>query len=342
MVTLGGRIMHAASPLIIGCVIAYIVNILMNIYERKLFSESSSIRFKKLKRPLCMLLTYLTLFGVSVLLVRLVVPELINCIQLIFAELPDAIVTTIYFIDSLNIVPDDIISQLMGTDWQSQLLKIFNILTSGIGSVMGVVVNTVAMVFSGIITAFIAIIFSIYLILEKDTLHRQTKRMFNHYLTRKLYRKFVYVIKIMDDCFRRYIIGQSLEAVILGSLCAVGMLILRIPYATMIGALIAFTALIPVAGAYIGAAVGAFMIITVNPIQAIVFLIYLVILQQFEGNVIYPKVVGSSIGLPAIWVLAAVTIGGGIMGIMGMLLGVPLAATVYRILRNDINGTHTI
>ena len=148
-----------------------------------------------------------------------------------------------------------------------------------------------------------------------------------------------YVLEVVNDCFHRYIVGQCIEAVIIGSLCALGMAILRLPYATMVGALVAFTALIPVAGAYIGAAVGAFMILTVDPVKAVVFLIFLVILQQFEGNVIYPKVVGSSMGLPGIWVLAAVTVGGGMMGIAGMLLGVPLAAAAYRILRDDVvNG----
>ena len=143
---------------------------------------------------------------------------------------------------------------------------------------------------------------------------------------------------MVNDCFHGYIVGQCIEAVILGTLCAIGMAILRLPYATMIGALVAFTALIPVAGAYIGAAVGAFMILTVDPWKAVIFLIFLVILQQFEGNVIYPRVVGSSLGLPGIWVLAAVTVGGGIMGITGMLLGVPMAAALYRILREDVNG----
>ena len=129
-----------------------------------------------------------------------------------------------------------------------------------------------------------------------------------------------------------------LEAVIIGVLCALGMGLLRLPYATMVGALVGFTALIPVAGAYIGAGVGAFMILTVAPIKAVIFLVFLVILQQLEGNLIYPKVVGSSLGLPGIWVLAAVTVGGGIMGIGGMLLGVPLAAAAYRILRDEVNA----
>ena len=144
------------------------------------------------------------------------------------------------------------------------------------------------------------------------------------------------MIHILDDCFHRYIVGQCTEAVILGALGSAGMVILRLPYALMVGALVAFTALIPVAGAYIGAAVGAIMILTVDPVKALIFLVFLVILQQLEGNLIYPKVVGSSMGLPGIWVLAAVTVGGGLAGILGMLLGVPLAAVVYRIIRDDV------
>ena len=150
-------------------------------------------------------------------------------------------------------------------------------------------------------------------------------------------KKIHYVLHTLNDCFHKYIVGQCTEAVILGALCTIGMLILQLPYATMIGAFIAFTALIPVAGAYIGAIVGAFMIFTESPFKAIVFLIFIIVLQQFEGNIIYPRVVGSSMGLPAMWVLAAVTVGGGVMGIPGMLLGVPLAAALYRFVREDVN-----
>ena len=157
------------------------------------------------------------------------------------------------------------------------------------------------------------------------------------YMKEKVYSKTRYVLSVMNDSFHKYIVGQCTEALILGGLCTLGMLILKIPYATMTGAVIAFTALIPVAGGYIGAAVGAFMILTVSPVKAIIFLIYIVVLQQLEGNLIYPRVVGSSMGLPAIWVLAAVTIGGGVMGIAGMLIGVPIAATLYRLLREDVN-----
>lgn len=141
---------------------------------------------------------------------------------------------------------------------------------------------------------------------------------------------------VFNDAFHSFIVGQCMEAVILGCLCVVGMWILRFPYATMIGCLVGFTALIPVAGAYIGAIVGGFMIFTVSPFKALLFLVFIVVLQQLEGNLIYPKVVGASIGLPGIWVLAAVTVGGGVLGIGGMLLGVPLAAGLYQLIRSDV------
>ena len=158
----------------------------------------------------------------------------------------------------------------------------------------------------------------------------------NTYLGKKFPGKITNVIDVIHNSFRNYIVGQCMEAVILGVLCILGMSILKLPYASMIGTLVGFTALIPVAGAYIGAVVGAFMIFTVSPIQAVIFVVFLVILQQLEGNLIYPKVVGSSIGLPGIWVLAAVTIGGGIMGVGGMLLGVPLTAAAYQLIKNDV------
>ena len=184
-----------------------------------------------------------------------------------------------------------------------------------------------------------ALIFSIYLLLGKEKLGRQLQKIMERYLRDGWNKKIRYVVGVVNDCFHRYIVGQCTEAVILGVLCMLGMLLIRLPYATMIGALIGFTALIPVAGAYIGAIVGAFMILTVSPVKALIFLVFIVILQQLEGNLIYPKVVGSSLGLPALWVLAAVTVGGGVLGVPGMLLGVPLSAAVYRLIRNDVYGT---
>ena len=202
---------------------------------------------------------------------------------------------------------------------------------------MGTAVGTISSVFGGIVTLLIAFIFAIYILSGKEKIGRQYHKLMKRYGKPGVVEKINHVLSTMNDCFRKYIIGQCTEAVILGGLCTVGMLLLGLPYATMTGAVIALTALIPVAGAYIGGEIGAFMIFTVSPVKAIIFIVFLVILQQIEGNIIYPRVVGSSIGLPGIWVLAAVTIGGGVMEIGGMLLGVPHAATVYRLLGEDVN-----
>lgn len=327
----------AASPLLIGCVIAYLVNILMNMYEKHYFPKAKNTILCKSRRPVCMIAAFLTLLAVIIMVIDLVLPQLASCVKSIFSALPNAIMAIIDGLEKINILPEDIAATLSAIDWKSKIGQIVNILTSGVGSVMDVVISTLSSVFSGFVTALLSTIFSIYLLLGKDTLARQCKRLLQHYLKESYYEKFVYIITILHDCFRRYIVGQCTEAVILGVLCALGMFIIKLPYATMIGTLIAFTALIPVAGAYIGGGIGALMIFSVSPVKALIFVIYLVILQQLEGNLIYPRVVGSSLGLPAIWVLAAVTIGGGVMGVTGMLIGVPIAATLYRLIQNDMN-----
>lgn len=330
-------VISAASPLLIGAVVAYIVNILMSFYERHYFVNSKNKIIKKTKRIVCMVLAFLTVVAVIVLVFNLVIPQLVSCISLIFSKLPDIIEDIIVGLDHLNVIPKDMVTYLNEIDWQSKIGQIVNVLTSGFGNVMDLVVTTVSSVFSGIVTAFMSLIFSIYLLLGKDTLKRQLKKLMKRYIPQNINQKILYVIRTFDNCFHNFIVGQCTEAVILGVLCAIGMMIIRLPYATMIGALIAFTALIPIAGAYIGGGVGALMIFSVSPVQAIVFIIYLVILQQLEGNLIYPRVVGSSLGLPAIWVLTAVTIGGGIMGVAGMLVGVPLAASIYQMIKDDVN-----
>ncbi len=330
-------LLDAAAPLLIGCAIAYMINILMSLYEKHYFTKSTNPFLQKSRRPVCMTAAFVTLFAIIALIIRLVLPQLISCMQLIFALLPDAMNALTDSLEAWEILPEDIANTLAAIDWQSKMGDFIKVITSGIGNVMDVIISTVTAVFSGVVTLFISIIFSIYLLSGKERLGSQIGRTLRHYMKKSWYDRAAHVLNVMNDCFRRYIVGQCTEAVILGLLCTLGMLLLGLPYAAMIGALIAFTALIPIAGAYIGACVGAFMILTVSPLKAVIFLVFLVILQQLEGNLIYPRVVGSSIGLPAIWVLAAVTIGGGIMGIPGMLLGVPLAATIYRLLREDVN-----
>ncbi len=334
---LTGTLIGAAMPLLIGCVIAYAVNILMSFYEKHYFPKSQKAGVLKSRRLVCMLAAFLTLVLVIIFLMKMVIPELMSCVELLIANIPNAIASLVDWLETIGIVPENVLASLQNVDWKSKMDQIISVLTSGVGNVMGTAVNIVSSVFSGIVTALFAFIFSIYLLTGKEKLGNQFDRLMKRYMKESVYSKSKYVLSVANDCFHKYIVGQCTEAVILGTLCAAGMMILRFPYATMTGAVIAFTALIPVAGGYIGAAIGAFMIMTVSPMKAILFLIYIVILQQLENNLIYPKVVGASMGLPAIWVLAAVTIGGGVMGIPGMLIGVPLAATAYRLLREDVN-----
>lgn len=327
----------AALPLLLGCVIAYALNILMSFYEKFYFTKTNNPRLIRSRRPVCMVGAAVTLLTIVVLVIGLVLPELFSCIQLIFSELPGFIKNVIKFAEESNVLSEDLTKELAAIDWQSKMGQLVKMFTSGIGSVMDVLLKTFTSVFSGAVTTFMGIIFSIYLLMGKDRLKCQSMKVLHRYLPEKLNQKLLYVLRVLNDSFHRYIVGQCTEAVILGLLCTVGMLLLRFPYATMIGALVGFTALIPVAGAYIGAGVGAFMILMVSPLKAIGFLIFIAVLQQLEGNLIYPRVVGSSLGLPGMWVLAAVTVGGGLMGVAGMLLGVPVTAALYRIVKEDVS-----
>ena len=327
----------AAFPLLLGGIIAYVINILMAFYERHWFPHTEKRALIRSRRGVCLILALITLCAIIALVIGLVLPQLISCVSLIVAEAPGVIAELIAWLDRLEFMPEDIISALKSIDWQSKIGDLAGILSAGVGNVMNVLISTVTAVFSGVVSTFLALIFAIYLLLSKDRLSRQVNRVMTRYLKEPVCAKIHYFAEILDDCFRRYIVGQCTEAAILGGLCVLGMWLLRLPYATMIGALIAFTALIPVAGAYIGGCIGAFMILTVSPVKAIIFVVFLIVLQQIEGNLIYPRVVGNSIGLPALWVLAAITVGGGVLGIGGMLLAVPLTATLWRILRNDLD-----
>ena len=326
----------ASLPLIIGGAVAYLVNILMANYERHWKDNPKKPELAKLRRPVCMLLAFLTLVAIVALICGLIIPQLVDCVGLIIAELPGFMYDAIDLAEEWGLFSQEVVASLESINWNEQIGSLVGFVTSGIGDVVGLVVSAVSSVFSFLVTALLSLIFAIYLLSGKEELASQADRLAKRYLGDRIYGKAEYFLNILDDCFHRYIVGQCTEAVILGGLCSLGMLILRLPYALMVGALVAFTALIPVAGAYIGAGVGAFMILTVDPFKALIFLIFIVVLQQLEGNLIYPRVVGSSMGLPGIWVLAAVTVGGGLAGILGMLLGVPLAAAAYRIIWDDV------
>ncbi len=327
----------AAAPFFAGCIMAYPLNILMSFYERHYFPGSTKKAVIKSRRGICILLAIITLLAIVALLIGLVIPQIISCIKLIVAEVPTAMNNVVSFLKKFDIVPEDIIAELSSIDWKSRITQIFDLLKSGIGNVMEVVVTTVSSVISGVTTFFLGCIFALYLLAGKDKLLSQCKRVMNRYIKPKWVEKINYVLSIFNDTFRKFVVGQCTEAVILGVLCALGMTILRIPYAAMIGALTAFMALIPVVGAFISGGIGAFLIFMESPSKALIFLVFIVILQQIEGNLIYPKVVGSSINLPGIWVLTAVTLGASVMGVAGMLIAVPIAASLYRILKNELN-----
>ncbi len=331
-------VVGAASPIIIGAVMAYILNILMSAYEKLYFPKSQKAAAIKTRRPICIILAYLTLIAIISLVVWLIIPRLIDCVEIIIKVAPGAINDSIKNIQTLEFLPQEIRAFVSEFDWNDSVRGATELLASGIGGIMGTVIQTISSVFSGIITAFLAIVFSAYMLANKDELLGGIRKVAKHYINDNWYGKTKYFLHVLNKSFRGYIVGQCVEAVVLGVLCTVGMFIFGFPYATMIGALIAFTALIPIAGAYIGGAVGAFMIMTESPIKAVLFIVFLVILQQLEGNLIYPRVVGVSLGLPGIWVLAAVTIGGGIFGVVGMLLGVPITAAFYRILKHNLKN----
>lgn len=338
---IAGVALGAATPLFWGCAIAYVVNIPMDFFEKFLKAKSKNRIVQKLCRPICMLLAFFSIFLIAVLIVQMIVPELLGCLQIIIEELPEVIEESTLWLEK-NLQISALLQGEYGlfqegeSDWQQNFIKIVNVLLNGLGGMMGVASGIISSVFSTVVTLLVGVVFSIYLLIGKEKLGGQFQKLFAKYLPEKVIKKFYYVADILNQSFHSFIVGQCTEAVILGLLCMGGMFLLRLPYAAMIGCLVGFTALIPIAGAYIGAIVGAFMIFTVSPVKAIIFIAYLVILQQLEGNLIYPRVVGSSIGLPGVWVLAAVTIGGGVMGVSGMLLGVPIAATVYQLLKNDV------
>ena len=342
-----GLICHAAWPLIFGAIVAFVVNILMSFYERNLTRLLG--RFRKLRvkegqrwlRALCMVLAFVTVALVLAFIVRMILPELQNCLNVLLGAIPKAVNALASWAEETFDISGLFNSFL--TEWQGNQDQIKQTITSalnamlyGAGSVMNVVVSATSTIVSGLITLFMGLIFALHLLLGKERLSSQVNRLMDRFVPALWLERLRYFLSVLSDCFHSYIVCQVTEACILGGLCAAGMLLFRLPYALMIGCLIGVTALIPIAGAYIGGGIGAIMIFSVDPMQAVFFIIYLIVLQQIEGNLIYPRVAGSSLGLPGIWVLAAVTLGGGLLGIPGMLIGVPLTTAVYRMLREYV------
>ena len=323
-------------PLIIGLIIALIINVPMRFFEKILFSKSTKLKNPKIKTVISFIVSLILILGILAGVVWLVIPELVDAVAVIVDG-------ALEFIDRISGMTKEEIAQLplgkllLDIDWDKTLSTLQNWIKSQGGKIVDTAVGTVSSVATGIYDFFIAIVFAVYIIFNKATLKRQVSRLVRVWVPENIADFTIHATKILGKNFRNFVSGQSLEAVILGVLCMIGMLILRIPYAPMVGALVGVTAIIPVVGGFIGAGVGAFMILTVSPVKAVIFLIFILVLQQIEGNVIYPKVMGSSVSLPSMWILAAVTIGGGIAGAVGMLLAVPVASTIYTLVGEATN-----
>lgn len=326
----------ALYPFIFGAGIAFILNIPMSFYERKLFKPKKikgKIVQNRFKRVISMLLSIITVAIVLTLIISLIIPEIINTIKILIINIPEYIEAVEEFLGDISKKYPELkdVVQNIKID-EEKLQKSLIDLT---GNVMTFSVNTIKGLFSGIVNTFIAIVFAIYILANKDRLKKQIKKLGYAYLQQENAENFVKTCRLSKQTFKSFIAGQITEAIILGALCAIGMVILKIPYVVPVSILVAFTALVPIVGAFLGGTIGALLIVTVSPIKAIIFVIFLIILQQIEGNLIYPKVVGKSTGLPGMWVLFAITVGGGLFGIIGMLLAVPTISVIYTMIKKD-------
>jgi len=313
-------ILGIISPFVLGSALAFILNIPMTFFETKL----SKIKDKKGKRLIkenlnkiiSLSLAIIVIVLIFSLIIKLIVPELINIIVLLIEKMPYYMEEISKFAnDSTKDLPDiNTIIQNMDIDLEQIKSQMLSTVTSVLTSSITFIINIV----SGVVNFVIALIFAVYILMGKKKLKEQAKKLLYAY-TKKA-DKIIEIARISRETFRKFITGQVLEATILGTLCILGMLILRIPYAVPIGVLVGVTALIPVVGAFLGAVVGGILIVSASPVKVITFIIFIIVLQQVEGNLIYPKVMGNSVGMPGIWVLVAVTIGGSLFGILGMLI----------------------
>lgn len=326
-------VLGALKPLIMGLMIAYIFNIIMNFFEKHYFPKSSSKFVKKSRRPVCLAASFAITIAIIILIMYIVVPEIASAFGVLYDEIPPAFTKSKDFIlGKLKEYPE--IQEQISTvefDWANIAEKASKLLTSGVAGILSSAVGIIGGLTSAVTNLVLGLIFAVYLLLRKDKLIKDSRRLRKLWFSDEFNRKLGRVLKTANETFRSFFIGQFVEAIILGTLCFIGMKILKLPYAAMSGTLVGVTAFIPIVGAFLGAGISAFIILTESPMQALIFIIFLLILQQFEGNIIYPKVVGGTVGLPSIWTLAAVTVGGGLFGVLGMIMGVPLTATLYKL-----------
>lgn len=337
-----GFLFGIIRPFLIGGVIAFILNIPMKAFEEKLFGRWRGKGAGKAKRPLCLVLSILSVMLVFSVVVGTVVPQVASTASEIGKKIPGFMENVAQELDKLAQNYPELVAQIDRLDleeinWDSVVNSVIDFLRNGAGDVLNSTVSVASGIISGVVNAVIAFIFALYILAQKERLEDQGRRIVSAYLPSAAAGKLLEICSLLYRNFSSFITGQCLEAVILGVMFVIAMSIFRMPYALMVGVLIAFTALIPIVGAFIGCAVGAFLILIDNPLQALWFVILFLVLQQVEGNLIYPRVVGNSVGLPAIWVLMAVSVGGSLFGVSGMLFFIPLMSSGYALLRESVN-----
>lgn len=329
-------------PFIIGAVIAFVFNVPMKAIEKglnRLFDKRCKKKHPRLIRVLAYMLTLILILAIIAGVLFVVVPELVNTIADLIGQVPTAVNNLINWLQvKLSAYPEyeEKLSSI-SINWDSVLSNVMNFLSIGTKGIINDGIGAISGFFSGVTNFFIGFVFSVYVLFQKERLTAQCKKLMYVCLPESRADKIIEVLRLTNTTFSNFLSGQCLEACILGTMFVITLSILRMPYALLIGIIIAVTALIPIVGAFIGCIVGVILIMMTSPLKALIFVGVFLILQQIEGNLIYPHVVGSSVGLPGIWVLVAVTIGGNLFGIMGMLTFIPISSVCYALLRTYVN-----
>ena len=333
-------ILHILFPFLLGGAIAFVLSVPMNRIQKRLFANAKE-KYRKFAAPVSLILTLIFVLALLSLVTSVVAPELGQTIATLGKTLPEKIPALMKQAEQLVSNHPELVDYMdkaqAQLNWEEILNQLVTFFRVGANSMLSSTISVATGIVSGVGTFFIGFVFACYILLQQEFLKRQMKKLIFAYLKEKHANRFLQICALTYRTFSNFLTGQCLEAVILGMMFFVSMTILRFPFAVLVGVLIAFTALIPIFGAFVGCAVGAFLLLTVNPSQAAAFIVLFIVLQQIEGNLIYPKVVGGSIGLPAIWVLVAVTLGGSLFGIVGMLVFIPIVSVVYTLLKEDVN-----
>lgn len=329
-------------PFVLGGVIAFIVNIPMTFLEEKIFGKAKKAEKKwalKMARPLSLAITLISIVSIIALVILVVVPELGRTILNLGKTLQEVIPQVQAWAIGLFKENEEIVKWIseLEFEWDEILKKSMNFLQSGVGNVFDSTFAAAKSIINGIANFFIGVVLSCYILLQKEKLGKQVKKFMEAFMPEDWRNILLALGSVINKSFTNFFTGQCLEALILGLMFLVVMTILGLPYAMLVSVLITFTALIPIFGAFIGCAVGTLLIFMISPVKALIFLVVFLVLQQLEGNFIYPHVVGNSVGLPSIWVLVAVTTGANLMGIVGMLIFIPIMSVVYTLLRGIVN-----